>query len=66
MSDRAKAAPDEARIREVLRRQEIDPEYHDLTLIVQSLSQTPLERLAANEAFVDFLVRVRPSGPLVD
>lgn len=57
---------DQPAIREALWRQENDPEYHDLTLIVQSLSQTPLERLAANEAFVDFLLSVRPEGPLVD
>ncbi len=53
-------------MREAIRRHQEDPEYHDLTLIAQSLSQTPEERLAANESFVDFLCSVRPEGPLVD
>lgn len=37
------------------------PREDDLALIVQSLSQTPLERLAANEAFVDGLLSIRPA-----
>jgi hypothetical protein len=36
---------------------------HDLTLITQSLSQTPEERLAAKEAFVESLLSVRSGRP---
>jgi nitrate reductase assembly molybdenum cofactor insertion protein NarJ len=66
MSRPADEIVDETAVLEAIRRHEEDPEYHDLTLIVQSLNQTPEERLAANEAFVEFLSIVRPEGPLVE
>lgn len=58
--------PDEAALKEATRLHQDDPEYHDLTLIAQCLSQTPEQRLAANDAFVAFLWSVRPEGPLVE
>lgn len=58
--------PDEAAVREAIRRHYEDSEYHDLTLIAQCLSQTLEERLAANEAFVEFLCSVRDEAPLVE
>ena len=57
---------DDDAVWEAIRRHQEDPEYHDLTLIAQCLSRTPEERLAANEAFVDFYLSVRPDGPLVE
>ena len=63
---RGSDAIDEGAVLEAIRRHQDDPEYHDLTLIAQCLNRTPEERLAANEAFVDFYLSVRPEGPLVE
>lgn len=59
-------AIDEAAVWEAVRRHQEDPDYHDLTLIAQCLRQSPEERLAANEAFVEFLCSVRKEGLLVE
>ena len=54
------AATDDA-----LRRQRIDPDEHDRSLISERLSWTPEQRLEAHAAFVRFYLAVRPDGPLI-
>jgi hypothetical protein len=51
---------------EAIRRQQVDPDDHDLSLIAQSLSRTPEERLNALEEYLEFVHLARPGGPLVE
>jgi hypothetical protein len=51
-------------LKEALQRQE-DPEAHDRSLIVERLAWTPEQRLAANAAFLEFYLSIRPDGPLI-
>ena len=42
-----------------------DPDADETSLIRERLEWSPDERLAANDAFVAFALRVRPEGPLL-
>lgn len=56
--------PDDDVLRAVLAQQH-DDEAHDRSLIVERLTWTPEQRLAANAAFLRFYLAARPSGPLI-
>lgn len=51
---------------EAIRRQQVDPDDHDLSLIAESLQRTPEERLIALEQYLEFLHSVRPDRPLIE
>jgi hypothetical protein len=52
-------------LKEVLRRQQEDPDEHDRSLIAIRLQWKPEERLEANAAFVRWYLTIRPGGPLL-
>jgi hypothetical protein len=56
---------DEEAVREAVRRQQQEPEDHDISLIRERLRWTPEERLEANAAFVRWYLSVRPQGPVI-
>ncbi len=58
--------PDIDVLRELLLRQESDPDEHDLGLIRERLGWTAEQRLEANAVFLRFYFGARPQGPLID
>lgn len=59
-------ATGQSRALDAIRRQQTDPDDHDLGLLNQSLARTPEERLDVLEAFIEFVHLARPDGPLIE
>ena len=57
-------AHDDAALRSALAKQ-ADADADERSLILERLRWSPEERLAANAAFVNFVLSVRPEGPLL-
>jgi hypothetical protein len=56
---------DEEAVRAAVRRQEQEPEDHDISLIRERLRWSLDERLEANAAFVRWYLSIRPQGPAI-